>query len=286
MKRNAHLDAFMQQFPFEGLTFDDILLVTQYADFLPSEAKIHSRLTSRIDVNIPFASAAMDTVTESKMAIEMAMLGGIGVIHKNLPADEQARQVGMVKHHLNGLIFHPICFHSGDTLETIQEVRRKKGFTFNGFPILDADERVVGIISSTDMRFTNTQTERVDDVMTTKVITAPLDTSLEQAYEIMISEKIGKLPLVDKQGRLQGLYSFADVSNLVKHTQPLYNRDEKHRLRVAAAVGPNDQQRAELLADQDVDVFVVDSAHGHSKGILDMVRWLSKHFPNNFHHIS
>ncbi len=279
MNHTRTVDEFMAQFPHEGLTFDDVTLVTQYADFLPDEATITSRLTSRISLNIPFASAAMDTVTEADMAISMALAGGIGIIHKNLTAKEQAKQVARVKHHLHGLIRSPICFRTTDTLEYIERVRKEKGYKFSGFPILDSDDRLVGILTGTDLRFTRNRSQQVSEVMTTGVVTAPADTDLLSSYEIMMQHKIGKLPLVEG-GKLVGLYSFTDVSTLVRNVEPNYNRDNKYRLRVGAAVGPADHHRAEALADEDLDVFVVDSAHGHSKGILDMIRWLTNRFPD------
>jgi IMP dehydrogenase len=268
----------MDQFPHEGLTFDDVTLVTQYADFLPDEADICSRLTSRINVNMPFVSAAMDTVTEAEMAISMALLGGIGIIHKNLPPDVQAKQVGTVKHHLNGLIIDPIVFRASDTLETVRQKKAQKGFKFNGFPILDANDNLVGILTSTDIKFSRKRNAKVTEVMTSAVITAPPGTSLQKAYDLMMKNKIGKLPLV-KNGKLVGLYSFTDVKDLVEDVQPLYNRDNKYRLRVGAAISANDHERAETLAAEHVDILVVDSAHGHSKGIVEMAKWLIKHFP-------
>ena len=279
MSRNAHLEAFMQQFSFEGLTFDDLLLVTRYADFLPDEADITTRLTSRIRANIPFMSAAMDTVTEARMAIGMAMLGGMGVIHKNLPADVQAEQVAMVKRHLHGLIVDPVVFRASDMLQTVRTTREERGYTFGGFPILDEKGAFVGLLTAKDTKYASDANARVDTVMTSNVITAPPGTSLQDAYDVMMKNKIGKLPLVE-DGRLVGLYAFSDVKTLVENVQPLYNRDDKYRLRVAAAVSSGDEERAEMLADADVDIIVVDSAHGHSQGIVDMVRWLADHHPD------
>jgi IMP dehydrogenase len=279
MHVNAQIAAFMEQFPYEGLTFDDVTLVTRYADFLPDQTGLASRLTSRITLNIPFVSAAMDTVTEAGMATAMAMLGGIGVIHKNLPPEIQAQHVRRVKHHLNGLIMRPVAFRSADTLAYIQHYREEHHLSFSGFPILDEQDRLAGIVTSSDIRFAKKTAERVSDVMTTRVTTAAPDTTLEQAYAIMTENKIGKLPLVDKDGKLAGLYSFTDVQELVENAQPLYTRDSRHRLRVAAAVSAGDHERADLLAAEEVDVLVVDSAHGHSKGILEMVAWLVKHYP-------
>jgi len=277
MSRNAYLDAFMDRFPYEGLTFDDVSLVTRYADFLPDDASVASRLTSRIAVNMPFLSAAMDTVTEDAMAIEMALLGGIGIIHKNLGIADQARQVAVVKHHLHGLIMDPIVFRTTDTLEQIRRRKEEKGYKFNGFPILDENDNLVGILTSTDIRFAPGESAMVRDVMRKDIVTADPDTDLQQAYEIMKQNKFGKLPLVEN-GKLVGLYSFTDVQTLVEKVQPLYNRDDKYRLRVGAAVSPSDHERIEALADEDVDVIVVDSAHGHSEGIIEITRWIAKHY--------
>lgn len=279
MSANAQLDSFMAAFPFEGLTFDDVSLVARYADFLPPEAVLTTRLTSRINLNIPFLSAAMDTVTESKMAIAVAMLGGIGVVHKNLAPHRQAEIVSTVKHHLNGLIARPVTFRADQTLNDVEQARAKNGYAFNGFPILDDKDHVVGILSGTDAKFARNLDTKIADVMTRRIITAPASTTLEQAYEIMMKQRIGKLPLVTK-GRLVGLYSFTDVRSLIQNVNPTYNRDAKYRLRVAAAVGPGDHARMEALAAADVDVVIVDTAHGHSKGVLDMVRWVSKNHPD------
>ena len=280
MHVNDQVAAFMKQFPHEGLTFDDVTLVTRYADFLPDQTSLASRLTSRITLNIPFVSAAMDTVTEAGMATAMAMLGGIGVIHKNLKPEEQALHVRRVKHHLNGLIMKPVAFRATDTLAYIQQYREEHNLSFSGFPILDDQNRLVGIVTSSDIRFAKRTAEYVSDVMTTRVITAAPDTTLEQAYNAMMENKIGKLPLVDKDGKLAGLYSFTDVLDLVENAQPLYTRDGRHRLRVAAAVSAGDHERMAMLAEEEVDVVVVDSAHGHSKGIIDMVAWIVKHYPD------
>ncbi len=279
MSQNQYIQNFMKTFPYEGLTFDDVSLITQYADFLPSDTDISSKLTRNVSVKIPFLSAAMDTVTEGRMAISMAMMGGIGVIHKNLDPEEQALQVSRVKHHLNGLITDPITFNVNDTLEMIAIRRAEKGYSFNGFPILDNEGKLVGILTSKDIRFSRSKRAPVSDIMTTNIITAKPDTNLRQAYDIMQQHKIGKLPLLQK-GKLVGLYSYADVRRLIENEEPLFNRDEKHRLRVAAGVGPGDYERAEILNQEEVDVMVVDTAHGHTKGVLDMVSWVKKKFPH------
>ncbi len=279
MSQNKYIAEFMETFPFEGLTFDDVSLITQYADFLPGDTDISSRLTTNVGVKIPFLSAAMDTVTEAQMAISMAMLGGIGVIHKNLEPVEQAQHVSRVKHHLNGLITDPITFNVNDTLETIAIRRAEKGYSFSGFPILDDDGRLAGILTSKDVRFTRSKRVPATEIMTTNVITAKAGTNLRQAYDIMQQHKIGKLPLVEN-GKLVGLYSYADVRRLIENKEPLFNRDDKHRLRVAAGVGPGDYERAEILDQSEVDVLVVDTAHGHSKGVIEMVSWVKNKFPH------
>jgi IMP dehydrogenase len=276
---NAAIRSFMEQFSGEGLTFDDVSLISQYADFLPEQADTRTRLTTRIGLNIPFVSAAMDTVTEAPMAIAMALLGGIGIIHKNLPPKQQARYVSTVKHYLNGLIQDPIVFRDTDTLATVMQTKQEKGYKFSGFPIVNASGALVGILTAADIKFARSRTVRVAEIMTTKVISAPPGTTLQEAYEIMCAKRIGKLPLVEK-GKLVGLYSFTDVSMLIENVEPMYNRDRKYRLRVGAAIGPNDQHRVEILAAKNVDVVVVDTAHGHTKGVIEMVRWVKKHYPD------
>ncbi len=278
---NKYMDSFMKAFPFEGLTYDDVTLVTQYADFLPDDASLETNLTSRITMKIPFISAAMDTVTEAPMAIAMALAGGIGVIHKNLEEDEQAAEVAKVKNHLNGLIAAPVCFHENDDISFLRSEKKRMGLKFNGFPVLDSDDKLVGMITSSDMRFAPMNAMKLKDVMQVAPITASPSTSVKKAYELMRTAKVGKLPLVDKSGRVVGLYSFTDVQRLVENKSPTFNCDDKYRLRVSASVsgGKGDIRRVEKLAEAGVDVVVVDSAHGHSKGIMEMTKYIVKHFP-------
>ncbi len=278
---NKYMDQFMAAFPYEGLTYDDVTLVTQYADFLPDEASLETKLTSRMKMKIPFMSAAMDTVTEAPMAIAMALAGGIGCIHKNLEEDDQAAQVAKVKNHLNGLIASPVCFHANDDISFLRSEKKRMGLKFNGFPVLDADDKLVGMITSSDMRFAPMNAMKLKDVMQPCPITGDAKTSLKKAYDIMRKEKVGKLPLVDKSGKVVGLYSFTDVSRIVENSAAGYNCDEKFRLRVSASVsgGKGDLSRMEKLADAGVDVVVVDSAHGHTKGIMDMTKYIVRHFP-------
>ena len=276
---NPTLDRLMAQFPCEALTFDDVSLVTRYADFLPADTNLATPFTRNIRLNIPFVSAAMDTVTESNVAIAMALLGGIGVIHKNLPINRQAAIVGRVKHHLNGLIADPITFTDDLTLGDILAIKKEKRFGFSGFPILDRDGNLVGILSSKDIKFARDLGAPVTQFMTHEVITAPPGTTLQQAYDIMQQNKVGKLPLVEG-GKLVALYSYADVRTLAEDEQPLYNRDSRYRLRVAAAVGPYDHERVEALVDEQVDAVVIDTAHGHSKGVIETTAWVKEHYPD------
>ena len=188
---NKYLDDFMKTFPYEGLTYDDVTLVTQYADFLPDDASLETKLTSRTTMKIPVISAAMDTVTEAPMAIAMALAGGIGVIHKNLEEDEQAKEVAKVKNYLNGLIAKPICFHADDDISFLRAEKKRMGLKFNGFPVLDAQDRLVGMITSSDMRFAPMEAKKLRDVMQPAPITSKPGTSLKKAYELMRAAKVG-----------------------------------------------------------------------------------------------
>ncbi|MBN1863777.1 MAG: IMP dehydrogenase [Victivallales bacterium] len=271
----------MKTFRHEGLTFDDLSLVTMYSDFLPSEADVSSMFSRNIVLNIPFVSAAMDTVTESKMAIGMARLGGIGVIHKNMAVDKQADEVWNVKHYLNGLIKNPVVFHPEQTVMDIIEEKEKRKYSFNGFPIVEDDGKLVGIITSRDMKFLSDYNVKIKNVMTENPITASMGTPLLKALKRMVENKIGKLPIVDNKGVLWALYSFHDVKTLIENIEPDYNRDGEHRLRVAAAIGPYDEERAEALVKAEVDALVIDTAHGHSKGVVETVELLKNTYGDN-----
>jgi IMP dehydrogenase len=273
---NKFLDDFMAAFKYEGLTFDDISLVTQYADFLPDEANISSYFTRNVKLNIPFVSAAMDTVTESEMAIAMARLGGLGVIHKNLSLERQAEEVKKVKLYLNGIIKSPITFNLEQTVEEMLGIKREKRFSFSGFPIVNDNGELVGIITARDIKFLTDFNVKIRDVMTSALVTADDGLTMQEAYKLMIDKKVGKLPTVDKNGKLTGLYSFQDVKSLIDNEEPDYNRDADHRLRVAAAIGPYDEARAEALINAGVDVLVIDTAHGDSKGVIETVALVKK----------
>ncbi len=277
--KNSFMDQFMASFPHEGLTFDDVSLETQYADFLPADTDTGSRFSRNIQVNVPYVSAAMDTVTETEMAIAMARLGGIGVIHKNQTPEEQAEQVFLVKHYLNGLIMNPIVYRQDMRLADVMAEKERKKYQFSGFPVVDEDDRVVGILTARDMKFLTNMDVTLKDVMTRQLITAKPGTTLREAYNIMIEHKVGKLPIVDAVGRLKGLYSFQDTKTLIKVLEPAVNRDAGHRLRVAAAVSPYEDARIEALAAAGADALVVDTAHGHSKGVIETVKMVKARFP-------
>lgn len=276
---NPHIDAFMAAAGHTGLTFDDVSLVTQYADFLPAETDVSTRFSRNIGLNAPFVSAAMDTVTESSMAIAMAKLGGIGVIHKNLSPERQAEEVAIVKRYLNGLITRPVVFYSDMKVAEVLAIKKAKRYTFSGFPILDRTERLVGILTARDVKFLTDYDVPVSSVMTRNPVVAAPGISMTEAFQIMLEKKVGKLPIVDGSGRLAGLYSFHDLRTLIENMEPSYNRDARHRLRVAAAIAPHDEGRIEALVKAEVDALVIDTAHGHSKGVIETVRYLKQRYP-------
>ncbi|MCX7049418.1 MAG: IMP dehydrogenase [Candidatus Sumerlaeota bacterium] len=276
---NPHLDEFMEQFKFIGLTYDDVSLVTRYADFLPAEACLETRLTRDIRMNIPFSSAAMDTVTGAGMAIAMAMQGGIGIIHRNLEPLDQKRKVRRVKYYLNGFLEKARTLTPDDTIESMERQKAQKEFTFSSFPVLDKDRKLAGVVTSHQLKYCEDPQTKIADIMITKPVSAAKGTTIEQAYQIMMRNRITILPVLDEAGIFQGMYCFKDVRDILRNQNPIYNRDSKHRLRCGAAVGVKDHQRADLLAEAQVDVMVVDTAHGHTKGVMEMVRWIKQHYP-------
>jgi IMP dehydrogenase len=277
---NKVLDSFMTPYVNEGLTFDDVSLILEYADFLPNETEVKTKFSRNIDLNIPFVSAAMDTVTESNMAIAMAQLGGIGVIHKSLTPKKQAEEVKLVKNYLNGLIKTPITFSPDITVDEMLKLRTDKKYPFSGFPIVDEDNKLLGMITRRDIKFVTNTSMKLKDVMIRNLSTAGKDTALTEAFKIMMEQKVGKLPLVDGEGRLAGLYSLQDVRSVIENINPMYNRDSEHKLRVAAAIGPYDFERIEELINAGCDALVIDTSHGHSKGVIETVIECKKSFPN------
>ncbi|MFW6365896.1 MAG: IMP dehydrogenase [Spirochaetota bacterium] len=253
-----------------GLTFDDVLLVPAYSTTLPDSVSLTTRLTSSILLNIPVLSAGMDTVTESEMAISMAREGGIGIIHKNMSVDKQADEVDRVKRSENGVITDPFYLRPDNTVQEAVNLMSKH--RISGVPITDENKRLLGIVTNRDVRFESDYNQEIRNVMTSKnLITAPEGTSLEEAHTILKKSKYEKLPIVDTNGILKGLVTIKDIQKTIEH--PNSAKDERGRLLVGAAVGISsdcDERTAALVAS-DVDVIIIDTAHGHSKNVLDTV---------------
>ncbi len=269
----------MQKILGEALTFDDVLLVPDYSEVLPKDADPGTRLTRRIRLHIPILSAAMDTVTEAKMAIAMAREGGLGIIHKNLPIELQAGMVRKVKRSEAGMVSDPITLPPNAKAEDAERLFAE--YKIGGLPVVDFHGRLLGLVTNRDLRFEPDPGRPVSEIMTPreKLVTAPPGTTLEEAEAILKRHKIEKLPLVDEAGRLRGLITLKDIVKRRKY--PNAAKDEEGRLLVGAAVspGPDLLERAAALVEAGVDVLVLDSAHGHSKGVLDAVRTLKERFP-------
>ena len=252
-----------------ALTFEDVLLVPAKSEVLPKEVCTKTKLTKKITLNIPFVSAAMDTVTEYEAAIAMARLGGIGIIHKNMDIAAQVLQCTKVKKSESGMIIDPITIKPDQTLQDAEDIMAS--YRISGVPVVDDNGILVGILTNRDMRFTKDYTQKAVDEMTVMpLVTAKEGTTLEEAAEIMHANKIEKLPIVDNNNKLIGLITIKDINK--KREYPNANKDEFGRLRVGAAIGVNQIDRARALVAAGVDVLVLDSAHGHSKGILDTVK--------------
>ena len=252
-----------------ALTFEDVLLVPQYSEVLPKEVSLETKLTRNISLKIPMVSAAMDTVTEYRAAIAMARLGGIGIIHKNMDIKTQCQQVKKVKKSESGIIIDPIYVHPDATLADAEALMNE--FKISGVPVVDGHNKLLGILTNRDMRFEKDMRKRADEVMTKMpLVTAKKGISLDEAADIMHQNKIEKLPIIDDEGFLKGLVTIKDIKKRIEY--PDSNKDDFGRLVVGAAIGVGQMDRAKALVDAGVDVLVLDSAHGHSKGILDTVR--------------
>ena len=265
--------------PHDGLAFDDVLLVPRHSTVHPRQVDVSSRLTRAITLNIPFVSAAMDTVTEADMAIAMARLGGIGVIHKSLPIDRQVAEVDRVKRSESGMILDPITLPPDRPIRDALHLMQR--FKISGVPIVDERRKLVGIITNRDLQFERDLNRPIRDVMTSgKLVTAPLGTTLDEAQRILGRHKVEKLPVVAEDGTLKGLITVKDIFK--REQYPIANKDRHGRLRVAAAVGASKDAvaRAGALLDGGCDVLVVDSAHGHSEGVLEVVAELRERFPD------
>jgi IMP dehydrogenase len=262
----------------EGLTFDDVLLVPQESSIIPADVDLSTWLTPTIKLNIPLMSAAMDTVTESRLAIAMAREGGIGIIHKNMSIAAQAAHVRRVKRAESGMIYDPVTIKKdntvGDALQLMQENK------IGGIPVVDDEGMLIGIVTNRDLRFQSDMDRKIDEVMTKENIVTTHDTDLKQAAEVLLANKIEKLPVVDNNGKLAGLITYRDITKLKDN--PNACKDSKGRLRVAAGVGitPDSMERVAALVAEEVDAVVLDSAHGHTKGVVTLLRQIKEKYPH------
>lgn len=281
-KLAAKRDAFFKKVSDQciALTYDDVRLSTGYAACLPDAINVESKFSRNVGLKIPIASAAMDTVTEAEMAIAIAKLGGIGVIHKNFTAQDQAYQVAKVKFHLNGLIDKPICFDENTPIGEIIARKSERSFKFHSFPIIDAQHRLVGILTKNDFDFCEDHSLKAKQVMTRNVISGAPGIGLREAYRIMRESKKKVLPLVDKENKVAGLYTFSDVKRILSGDSKTFNVDANGRLRVAAAVGVYDDafERVEKLLNEKIDLVIIDTAHGDSKGVIETLKQIKKKY--------
>ena len=263
----------------EGLTYDDVLLIPAYSEVLPREVSIKTKFTKNIELNIPIVSAAMDTVTESAMAIAIAREGGIGVLHKNMAIDQQATEVRKVKRAESGMIIDPVTL---DLDSKVSDAKKNmKEHRIGGIPIVDNKGILKGIVTNRDLRFEKNNERMITEVMTSaNLVTTSVGTSLEQAEVILQKNKIEKLPVVDDDYKLIGLITFRDITKLTQ--KPISNKDKFGRLRVAAAIGVTSDalERTSALVNSDVDAIVIDTAHGHTKGVVDVLKKIKSNFPN------
>jgi IMP dehydrogenase len=270
---------FTDRVQLEGLTFDDVLLIPDYSDVLPRDVSIQTRFTRHITLNVPFVSAAMDTVTEAKMAISMAREGGIGVIHKNMTIEGQAQQVASVKRAENGMINAPVTTHPYKTVG--DALRQMAEYKIGGIPVVNDDNVLVGIVTNRDLRFQRDMSKRIELVMTKdNLITTSRNTGLNEASDILQKHKIEKLPVVDEKGKLIGLITYKDITKA--KDKPFACKDARGRLRVAAGVGITGDaiERAAALVEAGVDAIVLDSAHGHSQNVVNTLQHIKQQFSN------
>ena len=263
----------------DGLTYDDVLLIPAYSEILPKGVELKTKFSRNIELNIPFVTAAMDTVTESSMAIAIAREGGIGVIHKNMTIEEQARQVAIVKRAENGMIYDPVTIRRGKTVR--EALAMMAEYHIGGIPVVDEDNHLVGIVTNRDLRFERRFDKTIDEVMTSEnLVTTHQQTDLTAAAQILQENKIEKLPVIDKDNHLVGLITYKDITKA--KDKPMACKDEKGRLRVAAGVGvtADTMERASALVEAGVDAIVIDTAHGHSEGVIGKLRDVKTAFPN------
>ncbi len=263
----------------EGLTYDDVLLIPAYSEVLPHAVELTTKFSRRIELKVPFVTAAMDTVTEAPMAIAIAREGGIGVIHKNMSIEEQARQVTIVKRAENGMIYDPVTIKRGRTVGDALDMMNE--YHIGGIPVVDDGNKLVGIVTNRDLRFEQNPSRKIDEVMTSRnLVTTHQQTDLSAAAKILRENKIEKLPVVDKSGRLVGLITYKDITKA--KDKPMACKDKKGRLRVAAGVGVTDDtlDRMRALVEVGADAIVIDTAHGHSKYVVEKLKVAKAEFPD------
>lgn len=262
-----------------AITFDDVLLIPSYSEVLPNQVSLKSRLSDRITLNVPIVSAAMDTVTEAEMAIALARVGGLGFIHKNMTIAEQAAQVNKVKRSENGMISDPITLSKDHTLGEAKSLMSR--YKISGLPVVDSENKLIGIITNRDVKYQENLQMKVEELMTKEhLVTSDKETNLEQAKKILLENRIEKLPIVDHDFKLVGLITIKDIDNQLEYPQA--NKDKNGRLIVGAGVGVGEDtmDRVKALVEAGVDIIAVDSAHGHSKGVLEKVSEIRKNYPN------
>ncbi len=263
----------------DGLTYDDVLLIPAYSEVLPKEVELKTKFSRNIELNVPFVTAAMDTVTEASMAIAIAREGGIGVIHKNMTIEEQARQVAIVKRAENGMIYDPVTIRRGSTVKDALDMMHD--YHIGGIPVVDDENHLVGIVTNRDLRFERHMDKKIDEVMTSEnLVTTHIQTDLIAAAAILQENKIEKLPVVDNENHLVGLITYKDITKA--KDKPMACKDAKGRLRVAAGVGVtvDTLDRAKALVEAGADAIVIDTAHGHSKGVVEKLHQVKAAFPN------
>ena len=278
-------DAFFRKMDRLGLalSYNDVLTIPCHSHILPKDTDLRTKFSRHVSLKIPLVSAAMDTVTEAPMAIVMAMLGGLGIIHKKLPAKEQASAVEQVKHKLNAFIPDPICICKNQTVEEVLDFAQRKGYNFHSFLVKDSSGNVIGLVTSRDFFFCTKKSKKIADIMTTNIISAEEGTDEKTAYKIMMAKKIKILPVFHRQGKLAGIFTLTDVKRIVVGSSPNYNLDKKGTLIVGAAIGPISDdaiERMELLAKAKVNVVVIDTSHGDSDNVIEMVKYCVSHYPN------
>ena len=277
-KNHKNMSFIADRVAMDGLTFDDVLLIPAYSEVLPRDVQLKTRFSRNITLNVPIVSAAMDTVTEARLAIAIAREGGIGVIHKNMSIEEQAKQVHAVKRAENGMIYDPVTIRKGSTVGDALDMMKE--YHIGGIPVVDDKGMLVGIVTNRDLRFERDLKRHIDEVMTSEgLVTTNQSTNLEEAADILQQHKIEKLPVVDNEGRLIGLVTYKDITKA--KNKPYACKDSRGRLRVAAGVGvtADSMERVDALVEAGVDAIVIDTAHGHSRGVVGTLESIKAKYP-------